>query len=328
MGNGNTVGAIPYFLGGGSNIFLATTGYAADTIIAARVVTASGDIVLADASHNEGLLWALRGAGQYFGLVLSITVPAYPLSKLGSPSGLIWSEAFLFPLNRAMEIAEALEPLMNDATYNTTGLLMPACRPPAFPSALVVSVKLIGDPNDAPAAFKVLYDLNPLAKIGGELKVEDLGNALDRACEKGGFKHYSLTGAHAFRPAQFIKTVKLWQQLIIACPDAKESSFYTEWHSRHVKLPTKMNAMSHHDIQFWHGNLLWFEKEANSARAMTIYEEVLQNAREGQPKIDFPNCTRTRPAEWRYRGDGKLAQLRALKQKWDPTGVFTRQLLD
>jgi hypothetical protein len=34
---------------------------------------------------------------------------------------------------------------MSDATYNTTGLMMAACPPPAFQPALVVSAKLIGD---------------------------------------------------------------------------------------------------------------------------------------------------------------------------------------
>lgn len=43
---------------------------------------------------------------------------------------------------------------------------------------------------------------------------------------------------------------------------------------------------------------------------------------------DFQNGTRVGPIELRYRGPGKLEKLKALKKKWDPTGVFTRQLLD
>ena len=109
MSNGNTVGAIPYFLGGGNNLFLATTGYASDNIIAARVVTASGDLMSADSTNNEDLFWALRGAGVHFGLVTSVTVRTYPLSTLESPSGALWSEAFFFPLDRAAEVAEAVK---------------------------------------------------------------------------------------------------------------------------------------------------------------------------------------------------------------------------
>jgi len=43
---------------------------------------------------------------------------------------------------------------------------------------------------------------------------------------------------------------------------------------------------------------------------------------------DFENGTRTGPIDLQYRGPGKLDKLRALKFKWDPTGVFTRHLLD
>jgi FAD/FMN-containing dehydrogenase len=328
MSNGNTVGAIPYFLGGGNNLFLATTGYASDNIIAARVVTASGDLMSANSTNNEDLFWALRGAGVHFGLVTSVTVRTYPLSTLESPSGALWSEAFVFPLDRAAEVAEAVKPLMSDATYNTTGLMMAACPPPAFQPALVVSAKLIGDPKDALAAFKVLYDLKPLAKIGGETQIEDLGNTLDRACAKGGFKYYGLMGAREFSPGRFGNTVQLWRKLIATCPDAKGSIFYFEWHSRPTKKPDEESAMSHHDVRFWQGNLLWFEKKESSTSALAIYDQVLQVVREGQPKIDFPNSTRTWPVEWRYRGEGRLARLRAVKQQWDPTGVFTDQFLD
>ena len=32
--------------------------------------------------------------------------------------------------------------------------------------------------------------------------------------------------------------------------------------------------------------------------------------------------------ELRFRGEARLARLQHLKREWDPTGVFTTQLLD
>jgi hypothetical protein len=43
---------------------------------------------------------------------------------------------------------------------------------------------------------------------------------------------------------------------------------------------------------------------------------------------DFQNGTREGPIELRFRGEGRLEKLKALKESWDPTGVFTAQLLD
>lgn len=42
---------------------------------------------------------------------------------------------------------------------------------------------------------------------------------------------------------------------------------------------------------------------------------------------DFQNGTRVGPIERRYRGEERLSRLKALKKEWDPTGVFTTQLL-
>lgn len=44
--------------------------------------------------------------------------------------------------------------------------------------------------------------------------------------------------------------------------------------------------------------------------------------------VDFQNGMREGAIEYRFRPQDKLQKLQALKQKWDPNGVFTRVLLD
>ena len=43
--------------------------------------------------------------------------------------------------------------------------------------------------------------------------------------------------------------------------------------------------------------------------------------------IDLPHGTRTGPIELRFPVKEKLSTLRTLKHKFDPQGVFTRELL-
>ena len=43
--------------------------------------------------------------------------------------------------------------------------------------------------------------------------------------------------------------------------------------------------------------------------------------------VDYQNATRDGSIEYRYRGTERLARLKKLKREWDPTGVFTDQLL-
>jgi hypothetical protein len=54
-------------------------GMGADNILEAVVVTPDGEILTANACQNEDIFWAIRGGGGgTFGVILSITIKAYP----------------------------------------------------------------------------------------------------------------------------------------------------------------------------------------------------------------------------------------------------------
>ncbi|PNP81124.1 hypothetical protein FNYG_05591 [Fusarium nygamai] len=78
-GNDATVGLGGHIQGGGHGPLSSTFGLAADNIYQVRVVTTQGQILTADATQNQGLLWAIRGggAGQY-GIVTEYVLKAYP----------------------------------------------------------------------------------------------------------------------------------------------------------------------------------------------------------------------------------------------------------
>lgn len=43
--------------------------------------------------------------------------------------------------------------------------------------------------------------------------------------------------------------------------------------------------------------------------------------------ITYANCGREDPIEYRYKGVERLERLKSLKKKFDPLGVFTKELL-
>lgn len=68
-------------LGGGIGWLLGTYGFTCESLVGADVLLASGDIVRAEDPGHENLLWALRGGGGNFGIVLEFR---YGLSELPS----------------------------------------------------------------------------------------------------------------------------------------------------------------------------------------------------------------------------------------------------
>jgi FAD/FMN-containing dehydrogenase len=79
-GEGMTVGwGGGYIQGGGHSPLSSIHGMAADQVLSYEVVLANGRFVTADADTNPDLFWAMRGGGgSTFGVLVSITVKAFP----------------------------------------------------------------------------------------------------------------------------------------------------------------------------------------------------------------------------------------------------------
>jgi hypothetical protein len=137
---GNTVGVIPFCLGGGISTSSCVIGFGCDQILSADIVLADGTLVHASADEEPDLLWALKGAGQFFGVVVELRLKTYPLSVFGTPQGTRWVGNLAYPLDRAEEVCKALEKVMVTREHNTAGIVIMMAPPPAFQPMLAVSL--------------------------------------------------------------------------------------------------------------------------------------------------------------------------------------------
>ena len=331
----NPCGAIPFFLNGGNSPLVSKLGYASDNIISARVITASGEFITVSEDENSDLLYAIRGAGQYFGLVISLTVRTYPVDEvLGNEDGSLWSGRFVYPLESANEVAEVMEGIVNNREYCTGGLIMIAALPPAWKPAVVVTARLIAQDSDSlqHKAFKPLYDLKPQMAGGGLVRVENNGDALQPLSASGGFKKLRLTGIHAYSSELLPQLVKLWSELTAECSDAGASMFSIQWESQPTPRPGIDSANSMHDVRFWTNNMIWCKDGSNVEIAQSYLEKVIDVTRRGQRHegyVDFANSVREpeSPVDRRYKDAERLDYLKVLKRKWDADGVFDAELL-
>lgn len=113
-----TVGVVGGYTQGGGHSALSTSfGLGADQTLSMDVVTADGRLVTATRSQNSDLYWALSGGGGgTYGVVVSMTVKAYPDATV-SGATLLFQSATTTPDNFYAAVAKfhSLLPAMVDA---------------------------------------------------------------------------------------------------------------------------------------------------------------------------------------------------------------------
>ena len=76
--------------------------------------------------------------------------------------------------------------------------------------------------------------------------------------------------------------------------------------------------------------LIWYTDPAQHeeiARFDLAAQAQMRVGTEEKAFVSYTQCTRKDPVEYRYKGSERVAKLKELKRKWDPTGIFTKQLL-
>jgi FAD/FMN-containing dehydrogenase len=124
-GDTASVGVGGLTLGGGIGWMVRAWGLAADQLVGAQVVTASGDVVETSAAENAELFWALRGGGGNFGVVTRFDFAAHDLD------GVVFAR--LQAGADAGAVLRVLRELLRDAPRELTVTYMDV--PPMDPSA-------------------------------------------------------------------------------------------------------------------------------------------------------------------------------------------------
>ena len=131
-----TLGVAGLILGGGFGSLSKAFGTAAANLIEAEVVTADGEVRLANACTNPDLFWALKGGGSGFGVVRRVTLRTHELPEvIGAVMATI--DAASDDAYRGL-VADGVRLLCRSAIQPAVGrAIPPAARPaPVDPDAL------------------------------------------------------------------------------------------------------------------------------------------------------------------------------------------------
>ncbi len=130
-GSAPHVGVVGYSLFGGFGWLLRKYGAAVDSVVAAEVVTADGQLRPASTTSHPELFWALRGASGNFGVVTALQFKLYPVSE-------IYGGALFFPLEQGHAVLTAYSAWVKTVPDELTSAIVLARMPPlpSLPEAL------------------------------------------------------------------------------------------------------------------------------------------------------------------------------------------------
>ena len=166
----STTGVGGLTLGGGIGWLHRRWGLACDSLRAAELVTANGQLVRASAEDNPDLLWGLRGGGGNFGVVVNFTFDAYPLGPMVMVGATCYPAAEGATLMRAWRDWAVEVP--DEVTTRAIFVTLPA--DPHLPpevhdqEVLMAAALYAGDPDKGAEVVQPVRELGePLADISG-----------------------------------------------------------------------------------------------------------------------------------------------------------------
>ena len=175
-GASDAVGCIGYTLGGGLGPLARTYGFSSDWARGFRVVTASGDVVTADATENPDLFWALRGGKGGFGIVTAMDFALVELSTL-------YGGSVFFDADQIAPVLTAwndwTKTLPETANSSVVILRLPPLEfiPEPLRGKTVLSVRFayVGDAPEGKRLFQPIRDAAPTLIDGvGEMPAADI----------------------------------------------------------------------------------------------------------------------------------------------------------
>lgn len=172
-------------LGGGYGFLTGKYGLTVDNLLSVDIVLASGEQVTASASQNSDLFWAVRGAGQNFGVVTSFTFQGYDQKDP------VYAGTLVFPPTQLAEVVAFANKFHETNDGNQVLLFGFSSPPPANAPVVLCQIFHNGPEAEGRAFFKDLIDLGPLLNTASMVPYKTLNSLLNHATGFEGRKQFS-----------------------------------------------------------------------------------------------------------------------------------------
>jgi FAD/FMN-containing dehydrogenase len=309
-------------LGGGIGWIARRHGLTIDRLLAARVVTAEGEVVRASDEQHTDLFWGLRGGGGNFGIVTEFE---FELCEHGPE---VLAGMVLHPLERAADALRFSRDFMDQApdevtVYETFMTVPPG---PPFPQqlhgkpALALGVVYAGDAGEGERLLRPLREFGPPALDAiGRMPVTGVQEMLDPTAPHG-MRNHSKSQWLAELPDPAIERLV---ELHAAVPSPMSMIITSRMGGAVARVAPERTAFVHRDAYrlLWVVGAWWDGDDAEQVAwtrgvfdALTPYGTggVYVNSLQEEPEARIRDAYSA--AAW--------SRLVEVKDRWDPDNVF------
>lgn len=174
-------------------------GASLDSVKSVEIVTADGQVRIASATRNPDLFWAVRGAGNNFGVVTRFEFELHPVGPI------VYAAAPFFAIDDAPAVLEGFRSFAKSSPDEITSMLMYYWIPPGppFPEqlwgkpAIVVPTIYSGDPAAGEQLLQPVRQFaEPIFDLSGQFPYTVLQSMLDGGFPEGWLYYWKSTYLH------------------------------------------------------------------------------------------------------------------------------------
>jgi FAD/FMN-containing dehydrogenase len=300
-------------LGGGVGWLVRKYGLTCDNLLACEVVSADGEVVIADAERNADLFWGLRGGGGNFGIVTSFLFRAHPVST-------VLGGVILYPRDQATALLRHYRTFIASAPEELTAYAGLLSTPEGTPAAGVI-VCYCGDAAEGQRVLQPLRAFGqPMVDAVQPMPFPAMQKLLDDAFPDGTFNYWKSTFLEELSDAAIDVLVEHANRA-----SSPLSAVVLEFYGgAATRIGQGETAFAQRRAEYNAGIMAQWTDPAESDRHTAWARETwdaLQPFSSGAYLGNF--ASDEAPQAVRQAFAGNLARLAELKQRYDPTNFFS-----
>ncbi|KAL2825437.1 FAD-binding domain-containing protein [Aspergillus cavernicola] len=325
-GTCSCVGMIGITLGAGIGRLVGTNGLMIDALLSARVVTATGKVLEVSSTSNPDLFWAIRGAGQNFGILTSATYQLHPVTSTYTSVDLI------FPADLHVTFFNALASFNISAKWAIAAQIF--FNTDTGEPAIMASCVYHGPQDEALALLAPILDLGPVYRTVIEvpwnrLNAEAAFGSDTETCIRGSIHDIYGVTLRKRTAETWISVFGMLSKFYESNPDARGSVVLFEVWANHaaVAVPDDETAYPWRDAEVYmiiQGTWPPGNNSAQDAFTATAREvrATLASTSGYDDLAVYVNYAKGDEKLEQIYGARKLPRLVELKRRYDPDNVF------